>query len=110
MWAYSDWQRYGLDGLKFTCMRVSVSQANPATVRVEAVVQAEGLRGFSVTHSAVYTVYGDGSIAVDNAIMPQGRRIPLARLGVRLLLDKGLDQLPSWAAARWKLRRPQARL
>ena len=61
-------------------------------MRVEAVIKAEGKRGFSVTHSALYTVYGDGSIAVDNAVMPEGRRIPLARLGVRLLLDKGLDQ------------------
>ena len=25
-------------------------------------------------------------------MMPQGRRIPLARMGVRLLLDKRLDQ------------------
>jgi beta-galactosidase len=45
-----------------------------------------------VTHSALYTVYGNGSIAVDNAVTPEGRRIPLARLGVRLLLNPGLDQ------------------
>ena len=61
-------------------------------MQVEAVLKAEGKRGFSVTHSALYTVYGNGSIAVDNAVTPEGRRIPLARLGVRLLLNPGLDQ------------------
>ena len=40
----------------------------------------------------MYTVYGDGSIVVDNAVAPQGRRIVLARLGVRMQLDKRLDQ------------------
>jgi beta-galactosidase len=42
-------------------------------------------------HSATYTVYGDGSVAVDNAVAPQGRKIPLARMGVRLQLPKTFD-------------------
>ena len=66
--------------------------AERGAVRVEAVVKAEGKNRFALTHYAAYTIYGDGTIAVDNSVMPQGRRIPLARLGVRMLLDKGLDQ------------------
>jgi beta-galactosidase len=92
MWAYRDWQNSGLENLAFRTATIRASQAGPATVQVEAVLKAEGKRGFSVTHSALYTVYGDGSIAVDNAVTPEGRRIPLARLGVRLLLNPGLDQ------------------
>ena len=92
MWAYKDWQNSGLEDLTFRAVSLNAAQADPATVRVEAVIKAEGKRGFSVRHSALYTVFGDGSIAVDNAVVPEGRRIPLARLGVRLLLDKGLDQ------------------
>jgi beta-galactosidase len=92
MWAYRDWQNSGLENLSFRTATIRASQAGPATVQVEAVLKAEGKRGFSVTHSALYTVYGNGSIAVDNAVTPEGRRIPLARLGVRLLLNPGLDQ------------------
>jgi beta-galactosidase len=92
MWAYGDWQNAGLDALKITVARISAAQAGSNAVRVDVVLKAEGKGRFSLTHSASYTVYGDGTIAVDNAVMPQGRKIPLARLGVRLLLDKGLDQ------------------
>ena len=61
-------------------------------MRVEIVLKGTGKKGFSVIHAANYTVYGDGAIAVDNAVMPQGRKIPLARMGVRLQLDKQFDQ------------------
>lgn len=92
MWAYEDWHRFGLDDLKRSVVSVNAKQAAPSVVRIESVVNAEGKLRFGVAHSAVYTVYGDGSIAVDNAVMPQGRRIPLARLGVRLELDQLFDQ------------------
>ena len=92
MWAYKDWHASGLDDLKRSTLRVSASQPAPDLVRIEAAVNLEGRRGFAATHSAIYNLSGDGSIVVDNAFVPQGRRIPLARLGVRLLLDPKLDQ------------------
>jgi len=92
LWAYNDWRDSGLEDLKRTALRVSASQPAPDLVRIEAVVKLEGRRGFMVTHSAIYNLSGDGSMVVDNAVVPQGRRIPLARLGVRLLLDSKLDQ------------------
>ena len=71
----------------------------------------EGKSGFSVTHSALYTIYGDGSIAVDNAVMPQGRRIPLARMGVRHVAGQAARPVHlSRPRADGELRRPQARL
>jgi beta-galactosidase len=61
-------------------------------LRVEATVKGTGKNRFSVIHSATYTVYGDGSIAVDNAVFPKGRKIPLARMGVQLQLGKAFDR------------------
>jgi beta-galactosidase len=92
MWAYKDWHNYGFDKLGWSVVSISAKQVAPSVVRVESVVRGEGLKGFTVTHSANFTVYGDGSIAVDNAVTPSKNRIPLARLGVRLELDKQLDQ------------------
>jgi beta-galactosidase len=92
MWAYKFWQDYGLESMSRSRILLSVTQVKLSVVRVETAIKVEGKRGFTVTHSAMYTVYGDGTIAVDNAIVPSGKRIPLARMGVRMLLDSKLDE------------------
>jgi beta-galactosidase len=92
MWAYKSWQGCGLENLKRSVVSIYLSRPQPSMVQIEAVMKAEGKENFNVTHSAVYTICGDGSITVDNAFAPSGPRIPLARLGVRLLLDSKLDQ------------------
>jgi beta-galactosidase len=61
-------------------------------VRVEINVRDDGRKNWSVTHHATYSIYGDGSIVVANNVVPSGQRIPLGRVGVRLLLDKRFDQ------------------
>jgi beta-galactosidase len=92
MWAYKDWHSSGLDDLQWSVVRISATPVSDSAVRVEATVKGTGKNRFSVIHSATYTVYDDGSIAVDNAVLPQGRKIPLARMGVRLQLDKAFDR------------------
>ena len=92
MWAYKSWQTYGLDQLRQTVQNLTVTQVSPSSAKVEAVVELAGKNGFSVQHTATYTIYGDGSMAVDNVVEPKQRKIPLGRLGVRLLLAGQLDQ------------------
>jgi len=93
MWAYGEWSKHGLDNLTFDVLHLTASQAGPDSVRVVAEIKAAGKNGFSATHTAAYTITGDGAIAVDNDVKFAGPRIVLARLGVRLLLDKRLDRL-----------------
>jgi beta-galactosidase len=92
MWAFNDWKRCGLLAPQYKLVDLRAQQVAPAVARVTATVELQGEAGFKVSHTAAYTVYGDGSVAVDNSVNPQGKRIPLARLGVRLLLDPQLDQ------------------
>lgn len=92
-YAAGTWTRIGLNALRPKLLAFTSTQVNPSTVRVSASIEYTGQTGFVVTHAASYTLYGDGSITVDNAIMPQGPRIILARAGVRLLLDKRLGSL-----------------
>jgi len=92
MWAYKDWHASGLDNLQWSVTRLEASVISDSAVRVETTLKGVGKGSFSVIHSAHYTVYGDGLIAVDNAVLPQGRKIPLARMGVRLQLDKAFNQ------------------
>ncbi|HNX34211.1 MAG TPA: glycoside hydrolase family 2 TIM barrel-domain containing protein [Kiritimatiellia bacterium] len=92
MWAFNDWKRYGLIDPQWKIVSLSAQQASPAVVRVTATLELQGAGAFRIGHTAAYTVFGDGSVAVDNSVNPQGKKIPFARLGVRLLLDPALDQ------------------
>ena len=78
--------------MKFAVESISAKQIAPAAVQVEVKLKAEGKDGFAAVHQAAYTIYGDGSIAADNRVDFQGPRFALARIGVRLLLDKKLDR------------------
>ena len=112
MWAYDDWQQLRPDRLEAQD-RPLRRRGSPACPRCgwRSVIQADGQWTASASlHSAVYTVYGDGSIAVDNAVFRKAGSIPLARLGVRLLLDKRFDHFTyPRPRADGELRRPQAR-
>ncbi len=92
MWAFNEWKRYGLVEPTWKAPIASFQQDAPNMVRVVVTRELNNTGNFRLTHTAVYTIYGDGSIAVDNCVVPQGKKIPLARLGVRLLLDQKLDQ------------------
>lgn len=91
-WADKDWRKYGLNVLRPQVMSVKAYQVSASLVRIEATVKQLGREGWSATHTAFYSISGDGSIAVDNTVVPERKRIPLARLGVRMLLDKRFDQ------------------
>src|SRR5262249_33756679 len=62
MWAYKEWHSYGLDALSWSVVSLTATQVSPSAMRVESTVRGEGKNHFAVTHAAVFTVYGDGSI------------------------------------------------
>jgi beta-galactosidase len=93
MWAYDQWHKYGLDNLKFKVLKITATQTGFEPVRVVAEILAQGKLGFTATHTATYTIWSEGSIEVANDVKFAGPRVPLGRLGVRLLLDKRLDRI-----------------
>lgn len=92
-YAARDWNRVGLRDLKANVLGVTATRVSPSAVQVTTSIQYVGRNGFTANHTANYTVYGDGSIAVDNSVSPTGRKIILARVGVRMKLDRKLDAL-----------------
>jgi beta-galactosidase len=92
MWAYRTWEKYGLTTLKYVPISLTAADVAPGIVRVQAVLEAKGREAFAVTHTASYTVYGDGSLLVENQVKPDGPRVALARVGVRMLVDRRLDR------------------
>jgi beta-galactosidase len=92
MWADRSWVNSGLRELKWTTQSVIVEQKSQATVTITVRLTAEGKNNFTVNHDVVYTISGDGSIRAENSINSSNPQQVLARIGVRLFLDKKYDQ------------------
>jgi len=92
-WAYRFWDRYGITSLQFTPVEMNVETIDKTTVKVVSITKADGKDGFGVYHSASYIIKGDGTIQVDNNVQFVGFRVNLARIGVRMLLDKKFDRM-----------------
>jgi len=92
-WAYQQWEKFGVNALRYSLVDFKVEVVDNASVKITSTTKADGKEGFGVYHTATYLVKGDGSIKVDNQIQFVGFRINLARIGVRMLLDKKLDRM-----------------
>jgi beta-galactosidase len=86
MWAYPVWEKYGFQQLAWQVVKMTHTDAGE-TVKVLVELDGKGKDGFVVHHSAVYTIHSDGVINVDNAVSFSRTDVPLARLGVRILLS-----------------------
>jgi beta-galactosidase len=89
-WMRDRFYEAGLSRLQHRVKSFQAAQAGDA-VRVEAVLDCRGFKGRGFEHTAVYTVFGDGSIIMDNAILPVGDLPPLPRLGLQMAITGTLD-------------------
>lgn len=86
MWAYPIWDKYGLQQLVWEVTNIT-HKDNDTAVEVSVALNGKGKDGFTVHHDVLYTVTGDGEIKVDNDVSFSRTDVPLARLGVRILLS-----------------------
>jgi len=92
MWAYESWAEFGLTNLKWTASNIKVEQKGKAVVIISATLTGEGKKDFKVTHQVLYTILGDGTVKVDNNVNSTKPDLVVARMGVRLFLDKKYDR------------------
>jgi beta-galactosidase len=92
MWADRSWVTSGLRELKWTTQSVNAEQKSPTSVTITVKLTAEGKNNFTVNHDVVYTISGDGSIKAENSFSSSNPQQVVARIGVRLFLDKKYDQ------------------
>ncbi|PWG81333.1 glycoside hydrolase family 2 TIM barrel-domain containing protein [Pararcticibacter amylolyticus] len=92
-WVYSIGERFGVNNLKYEVVSIKSEKLGKTSVRITSRTKATGKEGFAVFHTASYLVKGDGSVKVDNDINFEGLRINLARIGVRMMLDKKYDRM-----------------
>ena len=98
-WVDGIWRADGLDHLVVHPSVMEVvgpSAAGPSgdgAVQIRASSLAEGNAGFGFMQAVDYTVNRDGSIDVRASVLPEGQRIVLPRLGMRVQLNPSLDHL-----------------
>jgi beta-galactosidase len=92
MWANESWEKYGLKKLLWSVTKSSFKQKDDNNVEILAELEGKGRNGFVVTHKVNYEIGGDGTIKVSNDVSFNNTTIPLARVGVRFMLNKDYDQ------------------
>jgi beta-galactosidase len=93
MWADRYWVTSGLRELKWTTQSVNAEQKSASVVIITVNLLAEGKNNFTVNHKVIYTISGDGSIKSENSFVSSDPKVVLARIGVRMFLDKQFDQI-----------------
>jgi beta-galactosidase len=93
MWADRYWVTSGLRDLKWTTLSVTAGRTSASSVTIAVRLMARGKDNFTVNHDVVYTISGDGSIKSENTFSSSNEKLAVARIGVRMFLDKQLDQV-----------------
>lgn len=88
-----EWYRAGLNNLKCSTEAVQVERLAPGVAQVTVRSFSRGNADAGFAHTCRYTVLGDGTVHVDNAIEPRGNLPNLPKLGVVMSLDQSLENL-----------------
>jgi beta-galactosidase len=92
MWAYEGWEKYGLKTISWVADDVQSTQLSPDEVQIKVSLTGTGKQNFVVHHKVVYTISGNGTIKSVNKVDFSDPKVVLARLGVRLVLDKDFNR------------------
>jgi len=92
MWAYKDWEKNGLKDLNWVTDEVKSTQRADNVIEIKVSLTGTGNNNFIVHHQADYTINGKGEINVANNVNTSDPSLVLARMGVRMFLNKDLDK------------------
>ena len=92
-WLRRDVRRTGLRDLSYTVKDIATEQIADGIVRVRCTVDCAGRESDGMTHTATFTIFGNGMIDVSNQVRPYGNLAVLPKLGVQLVLPESLDTL-----------------
>ncbi|WP_207535932.1 glycoside hydrolase family 2 TIM barrel-domain containing protein [Desertivirga arenae] len=92
IYADKGWNEYGLKELNWKKESLVVNKLPAGSVKVTVVLKGLGKKDFTVNHKVIYTITADGSIRVENEVNSTKPELVLARMGVRMLLDKRYEQ------------------
>ena len=92
MWAFENWDKYGLQTLSWVANDIKSRRVSSNEVEISAYLTGTGKQGFVVHNRVTYTINSNGLINVSNNVDFSKPDLVLARLGVRMLLSKDLNK------------------
>ena len=92
IWADRGWQKYGFRNIRWTVDGDVVVKDSAHALCISVNLTGTGKQGFTVHHQALYVIDNSGSIHSFNHVTFSDPNVVLARLGVRLRLNRALDQ------------------
>lgn len=97
-WLAKDWKAAGLDQLTAKFVSFKLLSKTQNSLVLEATVDYSG----KFLHQAVYTIYGDGSMQLQNRFDLQGELPVLPRMGIALQLASTLENLQWYGCGPWE--------
>ncbi|SDT35180.1 beta-galactosidase [Mucilaginibacter mallensis] len=91
MWADEGWVKYGIKSLNWAADSIKVTQLSPGKIIISAKLTGTGKAGFIVYEKVAYAISGDGVISADHDVAFSNSSVVLARLGVRMFVNKDLN-------------------
>lgn len=91
-WLAKDWKQHRLDSLQRNVMQAEVIKEEANKITIKTVAESSAKNGKFI-HECIWTVYGDGSIEVDNKFIPSGDLPELPRLGIVMSLNQELENV-----------------
>lgn len=92
MWAYREWEKNGLKTLIWVVNKATSTQLSAGVVEIKVSLTGTGKQNFTVNHQAVYRIDSKGLIRAINDVSFSDPKLVLAKIGVRMFLNKDMDQ------------------
>ena len=92
-WGKGTWINNGLDSLKPLLQSIKVIKSTPEYIIVASDIKYEGKGGFYAVDNVKWTVFSDGTVLADNTISSSSPDLQIPRIGVRMLLPAGMEQV-----------------
>lgn len=92
-WFRNNFRNARLDELIYTVRGFSVRQVDSHTAQIRIITDclASGRQAVGFTHTALFTVFGNGWIDVQNEIVPYGSMPTLPKIGVQMMMAEAYD-------------------
>ncbi|HFE52930.1 MAG TPA: DUF4981 domain-containing protein, partial [Bacteroidetes bacterium] len=87
------WKRAGLDRLSPRLQSIHVSRAPDGHATVETKHRYESDAGAVVVHDCAYSIFPDGTVVLENFVLPASPLPSLARIGLMMQLRPGLENV-----------------
>lgn len=92
-WLRGAWFDSGLSQITPHVRSLRTRKLSDKAVAVDVELDCIGFKGSGFRHRATYTILADGSVVCDNQLTPVGSLPPLPRIGVRMFVAGGHENL-----------------